>query len=191
VLAAWDSLEIAKFVVSIGTPLAVLVLGVYIKRAGQRLEDAQWVNRKLVERRLDLYDEMAPLLNDLFCFFLLVGDFRSITPPVAIERKRSLDRLFHVNKFLFEPEFHQTYEKFMSTCFITNESVASVARPRADVDRQRAERAGHWDPSWEPMLLRSGQKPPERVAIIDSYNKLMGAFASEVGSVPRKVPSSV
>ena len=63
------------------TPVVVALLGYAITRAVRRLEDAHWAGRKLIERRLDLYDEMAPLLNDPSCFFLLVGNYRAITPP--------------------------------------------------------------------------------------------------------------
>lgn len=78
IATGWSSLEIVKLAVAACTPF----------------ERAQWTNQKLIERRIAVFDEMAPLLNDLFCFFRFVGDFRAITPPEAVSRKRSLDRGF-------------------------------------------------------------------------------------------------
>jgi hypothetical protein len=180
--SVWSSLEVVKLVVAALTPLAVGLLGLYIKRVGQRIEDNQWSGRKLVEKRLELYDDMAPDLNDLYCCFVLVGDFRAITPPDAIALKRKLDKTFHINRHLFDPEFENRYKAFMELCFITNESVGSTARLRADLDVQRDERGpSHWDTAWEPMLLSPGETGPGRREIIDAYNGLMHTFADEVG----------
>ena len=83
---AWNSLEVVKLVVAAATPVLVLLLGVVVSRAARRLEEAQWANRTLIERRLELYDEMAERLNDLYCFFGLFGNFREVEPPVAVRR---------------------------------------------------------------------------------------------------------
>jgi hypothetical protein len=178
----WNSLEAAKLVVAVATPVVVLLLGLYVRRAGRRIEDAQWSNRKLIERRLELYDKMAPLLNDLFCFFTMVGDFRSVTPPIAIDRKRELDKVFHINRHLFDPEFARSYDEFMKTCFITYEDVGSIARLRARPGAQRAERGEeNWESEWEAMLLRGGEVAPSEPELKASYERLMNVFAREVG----------
>ena len=113
IASEWSSLEVAKLAVGVLTPVLLLVLGVLVSRAARRVEDIQWVNRKLVERRLDLFEEMAPKLNDLFCFFLLVGHFKEIEPPDALRRKRELDRSFHVHTTLFSHDFSDRYSAFM------------------------------------------------------------------------------
>jgi hypothetical protein len=181
VASEWNSLEIAKLVVAFLTPLLLLGLGVIVNRAARRVEDAQWANRKLIERRLELYDQMAPLLNGLYCFFRLVGDFRKIDPPHAIELKRELDRLFHVNKFLFSETFTRRYQALMELCFQTFAGVATDARLRVDPQVQVAEmgsdrwRADWWD-LFSPEEERSG-----RGRIKNAYVELMQTFADELG----------
>ena len=69
----WNSLEIAKLLLGLLTPAAVAALGFYLQRVAGRLENRKWANQKIVERRLAIYDEIAPMLNDLLCYFTYVG----------------------------------------------------------------------------------------------------------------------
>ena len=59
----WNSLEVAKLVVGILTPVAVVLLGMWIARATRRVEASQWVNQKLIEKRIKLLEEALPRLN--------------------------------------------------------------------------------------------------------------------------------
>ena len=87
----WTWLELTKILVGALTPLLLVILGFVINRAARRVEDLQWTSRKVVEKRLQLYEEMAPRLNDILVFFLLVGHFREVTPPDVIKKKRNSD----------------------------------------------------------------------------------------------------
>jgi hypothetical protein len=182
--SAWNSLEVAKLLVGVATPLAVVLLGLYVRSAASRIEDAQWANRKVVERKLEVFDAMAPKLNDLYCFFFLVGDFRAITPEDAVRLKRELDREFHLSRFLFGRPFTSAYDSFMAACFVTDEHVASKARPRAGRAAQKAERAPVWDPRWDEVLA-----DPEDVTPLPTvgaaYERLMALFADELGVTGR------
>ena len=72
----WTSLEIVKLVVSVLTPLAVVVLGIFVARATARIEQSQWASQKVVENRLRIFDVAAPKLNRLFCFYTFVGRWK-------------------------------------------------------------------------------------------------------------------
>jgi len=61
----WSTLEIAKLIVSAFTPLAVVAVAFQVTKATKRLEARQWVNQKLVEKRIALLSEALPELNDL------------------------------------------------------------------------------------------------------------------------------
>jgi hypothetical protein len=128
----WNSLEVVKLAVAAATPVVIFALGYQVNRAARRIDAVQWVSRKLVEERLPLYREIAPSLNDLLCFFMLVGHFRAIDPPKAIAIKRDVDRTVHANLYLFTPKFMERYYAFMQTCFATFVGVEqrrSFARP--------------------------------------------------------------
>jgi hypothetical protein len=179
VAADWSSLEIAKLIVGALTPIFLFVLGYMVTRAARRVEQAQWASRKLIERRLELYEEMAPTLNDLFCFFTLVGHFREVTPPEALSRKRQLDRIFHAHAPLFSPEFRDRYQDFLNACFLPFTGAGEPARLRASLAAQRRERRA-WKPEWDAMFTQGDESPPDQIAA--AYDDMMDAFASDVGA---------
>jgi len=169
-------------------------LGVLINRTARRVEDAQWANRRLLGRRLELYEKMAPLLNDLYCFFRLVGRFLEIKPPRARPLKRELDKLFHVNRFLFSPRFAEAYDELMQTYFRTWTGKGQPAKIKSPVWFQLQERTeANWEPKWEAAMF----DPAAQFAATDlealgryvksidaAHNTLMTVFAEEVGVRP-------
>jgi hypothetical protein len=186
--STWNSLEVAKLAVALLTPVLLLGLGVVITRAARRVEHAQWANRKLIERRLELYDEMAPLLNDLYCFVGLVGDFRRIEPPRAIELKRRLDKLFHVNKFLFSDAFARRWEALMDLCFETYTGYGNDARIRVDAESQEAEMgSSDWRAEWRVLFSPRGEHT-QRGRIKYAIAELMETFADEIGVREKEKP---
>ena len=177
----WTWLELAKLIVAALTPLLVVGLGVLINRTARRIEQAQWATRRLIERRLELFDSMAPGLNDLLCFFLLVGDFRKITPPVAIARKRELDKQFYVNEALMSPEFAARYHAFIAACFQTYTGTGHEARLRASQQRHMSERAADWNAEWTRCFVQQDSLIVSPTAIHARYRELMTTFAEQVG----------
>jgi hypothetical protein len=179
VAADWNSLEIAKLAVGALTPIFLFVLGYMVTRAARGVEEAQWASRKLIERRLDLYEQMAPILNDLFCFFTLVGHYREVTPPEALSRKRRVDRIFHAHAPLFSPEFRDRYEGFLNVCFLPFTGAAQPARLRASLAAQKRERTT-WEPEWDEMFAQGEESSPDQIAA--AYDDMMDSFASDVGA---------
>lgn len=177
----WSPLETAKLFISVLTPLLLVALGVIINQAGKRVEHSQWVNRKLVERRLELHEQMAPKLNDIFCFFNLVGSFQDITPPMAIDLKRQLDKLFYTNKYLFSEGFGRDYLNLMDTCFEMFVATGQDARLRTPKDWHRDERTHRWKEEWA-QCFSGYEKVSAPEAINDAYERLMMSFAEELGA---------
>ena len=101
----WNSLEVAKLAASATTPLLVLYIGLLIQRAVRRIEAVQWANRKVVEKRLEIYDQIAPILNDLLCYFAYVGNWKELSPPQMVSAKRMLDKQVHLAAPLFSRGF--------------------------------------------------------------------------------------
>jgi hypothetical protein len=196
VAAEWSSLEIAKLAVGVLTPIFLFVLGYMVTKAACGVEQAQWANRKLIETRLELFEKMAPKLNDLFCFFALVGHFQEVTPPRALTRKRELDGIFHSHAVLFSGEFRDRYQEFIDTCFITFRDVAKPAQLRAPIAPQMNERGKEtWDRKWKSMFAQGQESSVVEVA--NAYDDMMDSFANDVqaprpGRIPRpwlEVPS--
>lgn len=123
---SWTSVQIATLVVAALTPLTVAGLGVFIARASRRIEQVQWANQTVVSRRLEIFTEIAPWLNQLLCFATFVGRWKEIKPLDAIDLKRKLDEQMFANKVLFSDDLFAAYHQFMKTLF------AMYARTDAD-----------------------------------------------------------
>lgn len=104
-----NALDIARLAVSVFTPLSVTALGWLISRRLKRLELVQWTNQKLIEKRLAIYDIIAPQLNALLCFYTWVGYWKDISPDDVIRIKRDLDRTLHVYRHLFDDEIGRAH----------------------------------------------------------------------------------
>lgn len=178
----WTSLEIVKLAVAALTPLLVLLIGFWVTRATRRVEQAQWASRTLIAKRLELFDEMAEPLNDLYCFFRLVGDFQAITPPEAIARKRALDKLFYTHEALMSEEFGTRYRAFINACFLPFTGIGQDARLKASVQRQRTERGGRWDAAWEACFVDHENLVTPLATVSGEYRALMTCFAEQVGA---------
>ncbi len=100
----WNSVEIVTLVVDALTPITVVVLGVLFTRASRRIEQVQWANQTVVTHRLNVFDKLAPGLNQLLCFATFVGSWKEIDPRKAIAIKRDLDQTMYANKVLFSDE---------------------------------------------------------------------------------------
>ena len=80
----WTSLEVAKLVAGLITPAVLAGFGIYIHRVTKRFEHLQWRSQKLIESRLKVYDDLAPQLNDLLCYFTYVGCWKELGPPAVV-----------------------------------------------------------------------------------------------------------
>jgi len=180
----WTSLEIVKLCVSLLTPVMVLLLGIWITRLAEQFKAVLWANQKVVEKRIGVYDELAPLLNDLYCYYEFVGNWKEFTPTQVIEIKRKLDKKLYINAPLFSPGFQQLYNSFIHHCFETYVGLGLNAKLRTpissqDGDRRVATQAG-WDSSWD-MMFSNPARCPTKAEIRDAYNDLMSRFSSELG----------
>ena len=110
-------LEIAKLIVQALTPAVVGYLGWKVSKRLKDIEQSQWGNRKLTEKRIQIYEKISPLLNRLFCYFAYVGDWQAHSPKAIVATKRELDHEMHINKYLLEPEVFDAYQKFINGLF--------------------------------------------------------------------------
>lgn len=183
----WNSLEIAKLVVAAATPVVVAVLAAVFSRALRRAEGRQWFSQKLVERRIELLTAALPDLNDLFCYFTWVGNWKELTPPEILLRKRRLDRLFYSNSPFFSTSATAAYDAFISALFKTFVAPGSSAQLRTGLSSQHGSRmsafAGGWDLAWDAMFAQEGERTSPD-AIRNLYQALAGTLGSEVGAQP-------
>jgi len=175
---SWNSLEIAKLVAGILTPIALAVLGIYLHRLAKRFEYLQWRNQKLTEKRLSVYDSLAPKLNDLFCYFTYVGAWRDMSPTSVVGLKRSIDKEIHLAAPLFGKDFFKALIAFQDTCFETFTGWGRDARLRTECERRREYYSGDWQASWDSLF---SENVANTTSIKLAYAHAMQAFSKDIG----------
>jgi hypothetical protein len=130
----WTSVQVATLAVAALTPLTVAGLGLFVAQASRRLEQVQWANQTVVTRRLDVFSQLAPGLNQLLCFATFVGGWKDIQPSQAIAVKRKLDETMYANRVLFSEQLFTAYHRFMALLFAMYASTNADALLRAPVE---------------------------------------------------------
>ena len=77
------------------------------------------INQELIKKRLIVYDDMVPKANDLLCYFMCVGDWKSFDPTKLLDHKRKWDRLLFVYGPLLSPALVERAHQFINSCFST------------------------------------------------------------------------
>ena len=72
---------------------------------------------------------MAPEVDQIYSYFLYLGDWKGISPEQIIEKKRQLDDLVYSNRIFFSDQFFDSYTAFHECLVLTLPRLA--ARPNA------------------------------------------------------------
>jgi hypothetical protein len=176
---SWNSVQIVTLIVEGLTPITVVVLGVLFTRASRRIEQVQWANQTVVTRRQDIFDKLAPGLNQLLCFATFVGVWKEIDPRKAIAIKRDLDQTMYANKVLFSDELFAAYHQFMSAMFAMFATTGADAKVRAPIESKWGSRR---DLSWWDDTM-TGRFTDEAVSLEDiqaAYDALSQQFRADL-----------
>ncbi len=180
----WNSLEIVKLVLGVLTPLSVACLGWLVARRLKRLELVQWTNQRLIEKRLALYDTVAPQLNALLCFYTWIGYWKDISPDDVIRAKRDLDRTFHIYRYLFDDDVYDAYHTFIHALFEMHTGAGRDARIRSLIQAPDGDRSVHgsyaWKPAWSDRFATASVVP--RDDVLRYYTRLMERLRVALGA---------
>lgn len=178
--SVWNSLEIAKLLVSGLTPMVVLAVGFWVQRLLKAIESAQWKSRTVIEWRIKVYEEFSPILNEIYCYLVYVGDWKATTPPEILNRKRVLDQRFNIVRPLFSEQFTTIYNNFIDLCFRTYRGKGIDAGLRTGFQSRKEALGESWDETWENLFVESADKTP-REDIVKAYELLTDLLARELG----------
>jgi hypothetical protein len=176
---SWSSVQIVTLVVDAATPITVVVLGVLFTRASRRIEQVQWANQTVVTRRLDIFDKLAPGLNQLLCFATFVGVWKEIDPRKAIAIKRDLDQTMYANKVLFSDELFAAYHRFMTVLFAMFGTTGADAKVRAPIESKWGSRRDlrWWDDAMSDLFTEDAASLEEIQA---AYEELSRQFRADL-----------
>ncbi len=138
----------------------------------------QWRSQKLIEKRLAVYDDMAPLLNDILCYFTYVGAWRDFDPPSIVALKRVIDKKIYIAAPLFGEKFFHACMDFQNLCFKTFTAWGQDAKLRTQFKRRQQSRSEDWKAEWSDNFCNEVSDPHE---VSSAYKRVMEAFAEDIG----------
>lgn len=180
---SWNSLEVVKLALSFLTPVSVAVFGYFISQRLKQFELLQWSNQKIIEKRLMIYDQMAPKLNRLLCFYTWVGIWKEISPEEVLKIKRDLDQTINIYCHLFDKDVFESYQSFIHTLFKTYQGAGVDAKIRSVTKGPDGDRTTHccytWDNEWDQKF--SINEAPEKAEIRTKYYSVMASLRKSLG----------
>jgi hypothetical protein len=180
----WTSFEFAQLGVEALAPVLVVIVGLALNRSVKRLEQAQWGNQKIIEKRLALYDEIAPDLNKLYCFYMWVGYWKDVSPKDVVDTKRKLDTTVNIYRHLMSRDFYTAYEGFIDLLFLTYSGTGEDAKIRSAIIGPLGDRSIHanyiWERQWDSSFAPPDQAAPPS-EIDAQYHLTMEAFRDCLG----------
>lgn len=187
----WNTLEAAKLLVGILIPLSIVWLGwyltQYLRQFEQQMGHSFWANQKLIERRLQLYDDMSPLLNRLLCFYTWTGYWKDISPKDVLEARSQLDKMVNIYLHLLGDPFFTEYRKFLDMLIVPSPGAGVDAKLRSNIRGPYGDRTldsnYEWDNRWDALFLGDGDVLP-REQIKAQYLRLMNVFTQTIGLPP-------
>lgn len=171
-------IKLADVVVGAMTAVAVVIIGYLLNARSKNLETALSVGETLMGKRMEIYDSIAPLLNDIYCFLVCVGHWKEISPKSLVERKRKADRIFYVSRTYFGEDVTLAYESFMGLAFETGRGRGESPRIRAHRDRHLEENLAATTPDFAAYFVDPEERT-KRGVVSKAYDRLILAFRSE------------
>ena len=174
----WTWIEVAKLIATLFTPITIAIFSIVIHRITKRFEHSQWRSQKLIEKRLNIYDDLSPHFNDLLCYFTYVGTWKEMAPSSIVSLKRTMDKKIHLATPLFSRSFYDACSKFQVLCFEMHGSWKDSPLLRTHMERRKEAYPKEWQEDWNICF---GSSPTPLTDIKNAYVKVMESFAREIG----------
>jgi hypothetical protein len=183
----WNSLEVAKLLVSISLPIAIVIFGFFTNEALQNsqkkiteaLQDRQSeirLSEAVIKKRQEIYDQIRLPLNNIYCYIREVGGYKSMTPETVIKDRRSIHKDMHTQRAYWSPETFSLYLKYMDrVAFITWQGVNKDALIQDNPGQKTT--LPSWKNEWQSNF--SGKEHPEHDS---TYNQLLDSIARDIGA---------
>jgi hypothetical protein len=141
----------AKLGADLAGPVIAAIFGIWVLRLTKRIEQNQWKNQKLIEKRILIWDQVGPIVNDIYCYCKRIGPWKKMTPADIIERKRAADKIIHVNRSYFSVEFFNSYMDFTEESFAMYQNHGDDAKIKTFIWEHKNASA-HWDGHWDLLI---------------------------------------
>ena len=170
-------MDIMRLIVSFLTPVVVLILGIWVKKASTDYEKRASLNDKIIAKRVGVYDEIGKDLNDIFAYVAQVGQWKDFSPEAIVNKKRSVDKIMYMNRPYWSTAAFKAYKDFIQTCFHTFNGIGEDAKIRAATIQ--FEKLPTWKEEWKSKWFYHEQS--SHVEIFEKNDHLMKCLSNEFG----------
>ena len=122
----WDGPERAKFGLEIAKLLVGILVAYFVWQLGNTATEARDQRTRVdaqikavVDQRLRLWEKVSHGMNEIYCYFLELGDWKDLDGRKILAIKREMDALMYANQIMWDPAFFKTYERFTAATFKT------------------------------------------------------------------------
>lgn len=134
-------------------PALLAIGGVILHRYTKTIDHRLDVERESVARSSLRFEELSTLINDIYCFTVVVGHYRDISPADAIESKRRLEHVMFSTLPMWKDSMVQAARDFIDACYVTKRGPGMPLLLGSDIVRQKQERHDSWKSSWDELFL--------------------------------------
>ena len=173
----WKYLKIALIIIATLAPLIIAFIVFRYKRIIRRLNRKYESDQKIVEKRIEIYDRIAPKLNDILSFYCYNGNWKEISPIDVLRIKRELDREINVYTPLFSDGLDKKYNDFMRLCFVSFSGWEHEEKIKS-LFEIRQEHNVEWDHDW--INFFDTKNVIDAIRMKEGYNELTAFFKKEL-----------
>jgi len=173
----WDNLKTAVIIIAVLGPVIIIFLTIRINRMKKHLISQYQSNQKLIEKRIEIFDQIGPKLNDMFSFFSYTGNWKELTPVDILRLKRELDMEINIKTALFSDELITKYTSFMTLCFVSHSGWEDEERIKSLYELRQLNNL-EWSREWIPLF--DTNNVVEATTLKERYNELIASFKKEM-----------
>lgn len=157
-------------------PVITAIFGIWILRITKNIEHSQWRNQKLIEKRIAVWDDVAPKINDIYCYCMRVGAWKNVSPKGIVALKRETDKTVHTFRSYFSPVLFTRYMEFIETCFAVYQGHGVDAKVKTPLQEHKSAHE-NWQPEWDKLFFET---PSAEGQIQNAYLALQQQIAAEM-----------
>jgi len=173
----WDNLKSAVIIIAALGPVIIIFLAIRFNLVKKRLISQYQSNQRLIEKRIEVYDQIGPKLNDMLSFFRYTGNWKELTPVDILRLKREVDMEINSKTALFSDELVTKYESFMTLCIVSHSGWEHEEKIKSLYELRQLNNL-EWSREWIPFF--DTNNVIEATTLKERFDELTACFKKEM-----------
>jgi len=173
----WTSLKIPIMIIAALAPFVIVFLVIRYNRIIIALKKKHQTNQKIVEKRIEIFDRVAPKLNNILSFFCYSGNWKELSPMDMMKLKRELDQDINTYAPVFSDDLRKKYMGFILLCYVSHSGWEHKEKIKSLYDL-RQEHNPEWKDEWIPFF--DTNNVVEAIKIREAHKELKDYFQKEL-----------